>query len=146
VSDFEPVEILLVEDSPTDAEVALRALKKANLGNNVVWVKDGAEALDFLFCTGTYASRCAGYPRLVLLDIKMPKVDGLEVLRRVRERDPERKIPIVMMTSSADETDLVRSYALGVNSYLVKPIDFAKLADEVARLGFYWLVMNKTPI
>jgi two-component system response regulator len=143
---FEQVEILLVEDSDTDAEVTIRALKKANLGNRLVWVKDGAEALELLLGpNSTPGGELPQTLRLVLLDIKMPKVDGLEVLRRLREHDPGRRVPIVMMTSSAEEADLARSYALGVNSYLVKPIDFARLADAVARLGFYWLVMNKRP-
>lgn len=145
MKEFEQVEILLVEDNATDAEITMRALKKVNLGNRLVWVKDGAEALDFLLGLGEFSGKHYGTPRLVLLDIQMPKIDGLEVLRQLRERDPLRRIPIVMMTSSAEESDLVRSYSLGVNSYLVKPVDFSKLADEVARLGFYWLVMNRLP-
>jgi len=145
MSTFEPVEILLVEDSDTDAEVALRALRRAHLGNQVVWVKDGAEALDYLFRTGEYADRPNGEPRLVLLDIKMPKIDGLETLRQIRERDPQHRIPVVMLTSSAEESDLLRSYQLGVNSYVVKPVDFIQLSEQIVRLGFYWLAMNRVP-
>ena len=145
MSTFEPVEILLVEDSDTDAEVALRALRRAHLGNQVVWVKDGAEALGYLFRTGEYADRPNGEPRLVLLDIKMPKIDGLETLRQIRERDPQHRIPVVMLTSSAEESDLLRSYQLGVNSYVVKPVDFIQLSEQIVRLGFYWLAMNRVP-
>lgn len=145
MSDFERVEILLVEDDATDAEVTIRALKRASVGNHIKWVKDGAEALDYLFMSGEYQDRPEGVPKLVLLDIKMPKLDGIEVLRRVRERDIERRIPIVMLTSSAQESDVTQSYALGVNSYIVKPVDFPQLSDQIGRLGFYWLTINKVP-
>jgi two-component system response regulator len=145
MSEFDAVDILLVEDDPTDAEVMLRALRKANLARAVLWVKDGAEALEYLFSTGKYLGRGNAPPRLVLLDIKMPKVDGIEVLRQLRERDPNRGITVVMLTSSAEDRDIEQTYALGVNSYVVKPVDFETLLDEVARLGFYWLVMNKVP-
>lgn len=139
------VEILLVEDNKTDAELTLRALKKNNLANNVVWVKDGAEALDFLFQTGTYAGRRNGMPRLVLLDLKLPKIDGLEVLRRIKADEKTRTIPVVMVTSSAEERDLVESYKIGVNSYLVKPVDFRQFIDVVSQAGLYWAVLNKIP-
>jgi two-component system response regulator len=145
MSEFDAVEILLVEDDPTDAEVMLRALKKAKLAHAVLWVKDGAEALEYLFSSGKYLERGNAPPRLVLLDIKMPKVDGIEVLRQLRERDPNRGIAVVVLTSSAEDRDIEQTYALGVNSYVVKPVDFETLSDEVARLGFYWLVMNKVP-
>ncbi len=146
MSDFEQVEILYAEDSPTDAEVTMRALRKANLANQIVWVKDGAEALDFLHGRGAYADRRSGRrPRLLLLDLKMPKVDGIEVLRQVREDATLRVLPVVMLTSSAEENDIVRSYNLGVNSYIVKPVDFHKLSDQISRLGYYWVAMNRAP-
>lgn len=145
MSDFQPVEILLAEDSSTDAEITIRALRKVNLGNQLVWTKDGEEALDFLHQRGNYADRRSGLPKLVLLDLKMPKVNGIEVLREIRAEAHLRTLPVVMLTSSAEETDLVRSYELGVNSYIVKPVDFVKLSDEVARLGYYWVVMNRMP-
>lgn len=145
MSDFEQVEILLVEDNANDAEVTMRALKRANVGNRLKWVKDGAEALEYLFRTGAYQGRNEGMPKLVLLDIRMPKMDGIEVLRRLREHDTERKIPVVMLTSSAQEIDVTECYQLGCNSYIVKPVDFPKLSDEIGRLGFYWLAMNKIP-
>jgi two-component system response regulator len=144
MSDCE-VEILYAEDSPTDAEVTMRALRKANLGNQIVWVKDGAEALDFLQSRGAYADRRNVRPRLVLLDLKMPKVDGIEVLRQIRESETLRTLPVVMLTSSAEESDIVRSYNLGANSYIVKPVDFHKLSDQISRLGYYWVAMNRAP-
>lgn len=139
------VEILLVEDNNTDAELTQRALRKNNLANNVVWVKDGAEALDFLFHTGQYSQRLNGMPRLVLLDLKLPKIDGLEVLRRIKADERTKAIPVVMVTSSAEESDLIESYKIGVNSYLVKPVDFSQFMDVVSRAGLYWAVLNKTP-
>lgn len=145
MSEFRPVDILYVEDSATDAEVTLRALRKVNLGNNLIWVKDGQEALDLLRGHGAYASQPRTVPRLVLLDLKMPKVDGLEVLKAIRATEALRCLPVVMLTSSAEEADLVRSYELGVNSYIVKPVDFTRLSDEVARLGYYWVLMNRLP-
>ena len=139
------VEILLVEDNPRDAELTLRALKKHNLANRVVWVKDGAEALDFIFCSGTYAERSNGSPKLVLLDLKMPKVDGIEVLKTIKGDEHTNSIPVVMLTSSAEERDIVESYHLGVNSYLVKPVDFKYFMEVVSHMGLYWAVLNKTP-
>ena len=139
------VEILLVEDDESDAELTLRALRKNNLANNVVWVKDGAEALDFLFQTGAYAERRNEMPRLVLLDLKLPKVDGIEVLKRIKSDPRTRTIPVVMVTSSAEEKDLIESYNVGVNSYLVKPVDFKQFIDVVSQAGLYWAVFNKTP-
>ena len=144
MKDLQEVEILLAEDNPTDAEMTLRALKNKALINNVVWVKDGAEALDYLHCRGAWSDRGGSVPRLVLLDLKMPKVDGIEVLRQVRGDARLAAVPVVMLTSSAEESDLVRSYQLGVNSYIVKPVDFEDFVEQVAKLGFYWAVMNRT--
>jgi two-component system response regulator len=145
MNDFEQVEILLAEDSEADAEMTIRALRRNNLANRLVWVKDGAEALDFIFRRGTYASRPAGAPKLVLLDLKMPKVDGIEVLRQVKSNEETKTIPVVMLTSSAEERDIVASYSLGVNSYIVKPVDFAKFVDEVVKAGCYWVLVNRLP-
>jgi two-component system response regulator len=145
MKDFERVEILYAEDSSTDAALTLRALEKANVNIRIVWVKDGAEALDFLFARDKYAGRRSGAPQLLLLDLKMPKVDGIEVLRQIRADENLHTLPVVMLTSSAEESDIVRSYNLGVNSYIVKPVDFHQLSDEVARLGYYWLKMNRPP-
>ena len=145
MNDFEQVEILLAEDSEADAEMTIRALRRNNLANHLVWVKDGAEALDFIFRRGAYASRTAGAPKLVLLDLKMPKVDGIEVLRQVKSNEETKAIPVVMLTSSAEERDIVASYSLGVNSYVVKPVDFAKFVDEVAKAGCYWVLVNRLP-
>jgi two-component system, response regulator len=138
------VDILMAEDSATDAEMALRALKKANLANRLIWVKDGEEALDCIFCRGAYAER-AGYPKLVLLDIKMPKVDGIEVLRQIRADPRTRLIPVVILTSSAEERDVIETYHLGVNSYIVKPVDFVQFSQMIVQVGLYWSVVNRTP-
>jgi two-component system, response regulator len=142
---YEPVEILLVEDNPHDAEITLRALKRANFANHVQWLEDGEEALAFLFSEGPYADQPQPRPRVMLLDIKMPKVDGIEVLKRIKADSRTRSIPVVMLTSSKEETDLVRSYDLGVNSYLVKPVDFQRFSEEVTRVGHYWVAMNQMP-
>jgi two-component system response regulator len=134
---LDEVEILLVEDNPEDAETALRALRNRNLADRVHWVKDGAEALDYLFCSGAYAGRSPGHPpKLVLLDIKMPKVDGIEVLRRVKGSEL-RAIPVVVMTSSHEERGVLESYRLGVERYLVKPVEFEAFLDTVASIGLY---------
>ena len=142
---FEKVDILLVEDNPTDAELTLRALRKGNLANQITWLKDGAEALEFIFCTGAYAGRPADNPRLILLDLKLPKVDGIEVLRRIKADAQTRAIPVVMVTSSAEGRDIAASYQLGVNSYLVKPVEFEQFTETVSRAGLYWMLMNKSP-
>ena len=142
---FEKVDILLVEDSPADAELALRALRKGKLANHITWIKDGAEALEFIFRNGAYAGRPDDNPRLILLDLKLPKVDGIEVLKRVKADERTRVIPVVMVTSSAEGRDITESYKLGVNSYVVKPVDFEQFSDTVAKAGFYWMLMNKTP-
>ena len=142
----EPVEILLVEDNPNDAELALRALKKKNLANSVFVCKDGAEALDYIFARGDFAGRdFRNVPHVILLDLKLPKVDGLEVLRQVKSHSETRIIPIVVLTSSHEEKDVIESYKLGVNSYIVKPVDFEKFIQAVSDLGLYWLLLNKPP-
>ena len=143
--EFEKIEILLAEDSDADAEMTIRALRRNNLANHLVWVKDGAEALDFIFRRGAYAARPEGAPKLVLLDLKMPKVDGIEVLRQVKSNEATRTIPVVMLTSSAEERDILTSYSLGVNSYIVKPVDFGSFVDEVTKAGCYWVLVNRLP-
>lgn len=143
---WDEVEILLVEDNPTDAELCKEALADFNLGNRLIWLKDGAEALDYLFCKGEFAARnAAERPHVVLLDLRLPKVDGIEVLRAMKNDDQTRTIPVVVVTSSREESDLVRSYGLGVNSYVQKPVEFEAFAREIARVGYYWLMTNKVP-
>lgn len=142
---YQPVEILLAEDTATDAEMTIRALKKRGLANDIVWVKDGAEALDFLFRTGLFAGRSDKLPKLVLLDVKMPKVDGLDVLRRMAQDDRLRLIPVVMLTSSGEDRDIVESYRAGANSYVVKPMDLDEFDRVVSEMGLYWMLMNKAP-
>jgi CheY-like chemotaxis protein len=142
---FEKVDILLVEDNPTDAELTMRALRKGNLANQITWVKDGAEAIEFLFRSGAYADRPKQNPRLILLDLKLPKVDGIEVLKRIKADERTRVIPVVMVTSSAEGRDIAESYQLGVNSYVVKPVEFDAFSETVAKAGFYWMLVNKTP-
>jgi CheY-like chemotaxis protein len=142
---FENVDILLVEDSLEDAELAMRALRKGKLANHITWVKDGAEALEFIFRSGAYAGRPDQNPKLILLDLKLPKVDGIEVLKRVKADERTRLIPVVMVTSSAEGRDIVESYKLGVNSYLVKPVEFEQFSETLAKAGFYWMLMNKAP-
>lgn len=138
------VEILLVEDNPRDGELALRALKKRNLANHLVWVKDGAEALDYLFGPSTEGQPAINHvPKVILLDLKLPKVDGLEVLRRLKGDQRTRHIPVVVLTSSREEQDVVESYRLGVNSYIVKPVEFENFSEAVAQLGLYWLLLNQ---
>ena len=139
------VDILLVEDNPNDAELTLRALKKHNLTNNLEWVKDGAEALDFLFMRGNYATRTNHTPKLVLLDLRLPKLDGLEVLKAIRTNPQTDMIPVVVMTSSTEERDIVSSYKLGANSYVSKPVEFNEFLKVVADLGLYWTLINKAP-
>jgi two-component system, response regulator len=138
--------IMLVEDNPNDETLTLRALKKSNIMNPVIVTRDGAEALDYLFARGTYQGRDVNnLPEIVLLDLKLPKVDGLEVLRQVRADERTRVLPIVVLTSSIEEQDLLRGYQLGANSYVRKPVDFNQFVDAVRQLGLYWLVLNERP-
>ena len=142
---YQQVEILLVEDSKADAEMTLRTLKKRGIANSVEWVRDGVEAIEYLFCQGRYADRASGPPKLVLLDLKMPMMDGLQVLERMKVDERTRTIPVVMMTSSREEGDLLASYRLGVNSYVVKPVDFSEFAEMVSKVGMYWMIANQVP-
>lgn len=137
--------ILLVEDNPDDAELTRLALQDSGVLNEVVWVKDGAEALDYLFCKGDYASRGENLPQLVLLDLKMPKVDGFEVLHRIRAEDRTRLLPVVILTTSTEESDRLEGYSLGANSYIRKPVDFDQFTRAVRQLNLYWLVLNEPP-
>lgn len=138
------VEILIVEDNPDDAELAIRALRKSRLANHVIHLIDGAEALDFLFGSGQYAGRnINNVPKVILLDLKMPKVNGLEVLQRIKSDPLTKMIPVVILTSSAEDPDVKRSYELGANSYIVKPVEFNNFAKMISDLGMYWLVINK---
>jgi len=139
---YKDVEILLVEDNPHDVELTLRALKKHNLANKVQVVKDGAEALDFIFHTGSFADR-TNQLKVILLDLKLPKVSGLEVLQRLKNEESTRSIPVVVLTSSHEDRDIQECYRLGVNSYVVKPVEFEAFAKTVAEMGFYWLLVNK---
>ena len=142
----DPIEILLVEDNPNDEELTLYALKKNNITNQIQVVRDGAEALEYLFCTGAYAHRRINEPpKVVLLDLKLPKVDGLEVLEQVKTDPRTRAIPVVVLTSSQEERDIVESYQLGVNSYIVKPVDFEQFIEAVRQLGMYWMLLNISP-
>jgi CheY-like chemotaxis protein len=146
MSESNMVEVLLVEDSPEDRELALRAFKKANLTNLIEIARDGAEALEFLFCEGAYAGRkFEDGPKLVLLDLKLPKVDGLEVLRRLKGDPRTKAIPVVVLTSSKEQQDVIESYSLGVNSYIVKPVNFERFVAAVRDVGFYWLLLNQPP-
>ena len=140
------VEILLVEDNPNDELLALHAFRKHKIANNIQVVRDGAEALEFIFCTGAYASRLHENPRMILLDKKLPLVDGMEVLRQIRADPRTKTIPVVMLTSSSEERDLIESYQLGVNSYIVKPVDFDQFNETAKQLGYYWLLINKQPV
>jgi two-component system, response regulator len=140
------VDILLVEDNPRDAELALRALKKHNLADKLVWVKDGAEALELIFGSGANDNRkVCRRPKVILLDLKLRKVDGLEVLRQLKANEESKTIPVVVLTSSREEPDIVQSYELGVNSYIVKPVNFDNFSAAVAKLGLYWLLLNQLP-
>ncbi|MDE3119727.1 MAG: response regulator [Nitrospirota bacterium] len=142
----QPVEILLVEDNPHDVELTLRVFKKNHLTNRIHVVRDGAEALEYLFCTGAYAARnIEDRPKLVLLDLKLPKVDGLQVLQRLKGDPRTRALPVTVLTSSREERDLVESYRLGVNSYIVKPVDFDQFAETVRQIGLYWMLLNQPP-
>ena len=140
-----PGRILLVEDSPNDVELTLTALEKHKLANEVVVVRDGEEALDYLYRRGAYKLRAGGSPVVVLLDIKLPKLDGLEVLQRMRDDEQFKRTPVVMLTSSREERDIVKSYNLGVNAYVVKPVDFHEFVNAIRDLGLFWAVINQPP-
>ncbi|MCE9644970.1 MAG: response regulator [Chloroflexi bacterium] len=138
--------ILLIEDNPNDEALTLRALRKNKIGNELKVVRDGVEALEFLFCTGAYADRDFNdLPQLILLDINLPKVDGLEVLRRIRANEGTRRLPVVILTSSREDQDVINGYDLGANSYVRKPVDFDQFVEAVRQLGLYWLVLNEMP-
>jgi two-component system response regulator len=140
------IQILLVEDNPADVELTLHALRENKLANSIQVVRDGEEALDFLFCRGGFQNRSYdSLPRMILLDLKLPKVDGLEVLRAIKEDPRTRSIPVVILTSSKEDRDLINGYQLGVNSYIQKPVDFVQFRDTVRQLGLYWLVVNAVP-
>ncbi len=143
----EPVDILLIEDNPNDVELTLRALKKVNVANAILVLSDGAEALDYLFARGVHQGRNRiDVPKVVLLDLKLPKIGGLEVVRGIKSDPVLKNIPVVVLTSSKEERDIIESYSLGVNSYIVKPVDFEKFVDAVAQLGMYWVLLNQPPI
>ena len=141
------MDVLLVEDNPQDAELTIRELKRHHLANNIFVVEDGAEALDFLFCRGTYATRDVRYPpKVILLDLKLPKMGGLEVLRALKENEHTLAVPVVIVTSSREDPDVKAAYALGANSYVVKPVDFQAFASAMSQLGLYWLLVNQAPV
>jgi CheY-like chemotaxis protein len=137
--------ILVVEDDPRDLELSLSALEDYKLANEVVIARDGQEALDYLYCQGRFEGRPTGSPAVILLDLKLPKIDGLEVLQQLRSDDKLKMIPVVMLTSSHEETDMMRSYALGVNAYVVKPVDFHQFVNAVKELGIFWAIVNEPP-
>ena len=138
------VEVVLVEDNPNDAELAIRALKEYNFANKLMWFKDGVEALDFIFAQGQYADRSVGeVPKVILLDLKLPMVDGLEVLEKIKSDTRTKSIPVVVLTSSSEERDIIASYNLGVNSYVIKPVDFDKYVEAVKEVGLYWMSLNQ---
>jgi two-component system response regulator len=142
----DPIEILLIEDDPRDVQLTLHAFREHHLANEMRVVRDGEEALEFIFRTGQYEGRRADQPKVILLDLKLPKVDGLEVLRRIKADTETRTIPVVVLTSSREERDIVDSYELGVNSYIVKPVDFEQFTEAVRSLGLYWLLLNQPPV
>jgi two-component system response regulator len=142
---YDDVEILMVEDNANDEMLALHAFQRNKIANKVYVVRDGAEALEFIFCTGAYAERRIENPKLILLDLKLPLVDGIEVLRRIRNDPRTRTVPVVMLTSSSEERDIVETYTLGVNSYIVKPVDFDQFNEVAKHLGYYWLLLNRQP-
>lgn len=142
-----PIDVLLVEDNPEDQELTLRAFKKHNLSNNVFVVEDGAEALEFIFAKGQYQDRSnSNYPKVILLDLKLPKVSGLDVLKKIKSDESTKHIPIVVLTSSKEEKDIIESYRLGVNSYIVKPVLFEKFLKSIQDIGLYWLLINQPPL
>jgi CheY-like chemotaxis protein len=147
LTNMNEVDVLMVEDSPLDAELITRAFSKLNIASKVFWVKDGAEAVDFIFCTGKYASRdISALPKVVLLDLKLPKVNGLEVLTKIKGDDRTKTLPVVIVTSSQEEQDLKEAYKIGANSYIVKPIEAVNFIKALSEAGLYWLAINKPPI
>jgi CheY-like chemotaxis protein len=146
MENYNEVEILLVEDNPNDAEMTIRALKKSNLANHIVHLVDGEEALNFIFCREKYAGNKLCLPKVILLDLKLPKIDGLQVLRDIKSNEHTKTIPVVMLTSSKEERDIIESYKLGVNSYIAKPVDFDQFVEAIKNLGLYWLLLNQPPI
>ena len=143
MEEIKQVDILLVEDNPYDAELTMHGLRSGNFANSIIWVKDGQEALDYLFREGAYATREATMPGLILLDLKMPRVDGSEVLQAVKSSPLTKRIPVVVMTSSNEERDIVKSYDLGANSYVIKPVDFDSMTKIAREAGYYWLMVNR---
>ncbi len=142
---METTEILYIEDNPNDIRLTLRALKKRNLANSILTITDGEEALDYIFCTGTYSERDKTQnPKLIILDLKLPKVNGIEILKRIKAEERTKNIPVVILTSSREESDMIESYQYGVNSYVVKPINFDSFSEAVSALGLYWLLVNET--
>lgn len=140
------VEILLIEDNPDEAELAIRSLRKNNLANNLVHIDDGAEALDYIFCRGKYAGNDISFtPKVILLDLKLPRVGGLEILKQVKTDERTKSIPVVILTSSKEDSDLIEGYNLGVNSYIVKPVNFESFAKAISELGMYWVILNQQP-
>ena len=141
------IDILLIEDNPEEAELAIRSFKKNNLANNIIHIDDGAEALDYIFSKGKYAANNrSAYPKLILLDLNLPKVSGLEILRQMKADENAKMIPVVVLTSSKEEKDIIESYRLGVNSYIVKPVNFESFSEAIASLRMYWLLLNQSPI
>lgn len=146
MNDSHSVELLLVEDNPNDLELALRALRKAHVSNHIQVARDGAEALDYIFCTGSHTGRLiSDHPKVILLDLKLPKIDGIEVLRRIKGDPRTKTIPVVVLTSSKEQRDVVETYQLGVNSYIVKPVEFETFTEAVRHLGLYWMLHNQPP-
>ena len=147
LTNFNEVDVLMVEDNPNDAELIMRALNKINIANKIYWVKDGEEALEFIFCTGRYESRSINNPpKVIFLDVKLPKVNGLEVAAKVKADERTKLIPLVIVTSSQEESDLKEAYNRGVNSYIVKPIEAANFVKALSEAGLYWLAVNKPPV
>ena len=145
MKDNVPVEILLVEDNPYDVELTLRALKQHHIANHIHTVRDGAEAVEFIFCTGAYAQRDFNIPKIILLDLKLPKLDGVEVLQKIKADPRTQRIPVVALTTSNAERDVQECYRLGINSYIVKPLDFKQFSEAIRQVGLYWLLLNRFP-